>query len=134
MIHNCYLLNCTGKPEQDHVRCLFHLYHRKCKLLLLYTSVCKYCLKGIMQEVPVMAQCKQIRLVHMRIWFDPWPCSVDWGSSIAVNCGVGCSLSSDPTLLSVALAGSCSFKLIPSLGTSICCGCGPKKQNAGWGG
>ena len=23
--------------------------------------------------------------------FDPWPCSVDWGSGVAVSYGVGCS-------------------------------------------
>ena len=27
----------------------------------------------------------------------------------------------------VVWAGSCSSDLTPSLGTSICCGCGPKK-------
>ena len=28
----------------------------------------------------------------------------------------------------IAVAGSCSFDSAPSLGTSICCSCGPKKQ------
>ena len=58
--------------------------------------------------------------------FNPWLCSVGWhchelwcrsqtqlGSSIAV---------------AVVQAGSCSSSLTPSLGTSICFGCGPKKQ------
>ena len=31
--------------------------------------------------------------------FCPWPCSVDWGSSIAISCGVGRRCSSDPALL-----------------------------------
>ena len=30
--------------------------------------------------------------------------------------------------VAVAVAGSCSSDLAPSLGTSICCGCGPKKK------
>ena len=38
--------------------------------------------------VPVVAQQKQIQLVSIGCWFDPWPCSVGWGSSIAVSCGV----------------------------------------------
>ena len=35
----------------------------------------------------------------MRLEFDPWPCSVGWGSSIAVHCGVGHRCGSDPKLL-----------------------------------
>ena len=31
--------------------------------------------------------------------FDHWPCSVGWGSGIAVSCGVGCRRSLDHTLL-----------------------------------
>ena len=46
-----------------------------------------------------MAWQKQIRLVSMRIGFRLWPCSVGWGSRIAVNCGVGCRCDLDPTLL-----------------------------------
>ena len=30
--------------------------------------------------------------------FDPWPCSLGWGSGIAVSCGVGCRCGSDFTL------------------------------------
>ena len=30
--------------------------------------------------------------------------------------------------MAVVWAGSCSSDLIPSLGTSICCGCGPRKD------
>ena len=35
----------------------------------------------------------------MRSRFYPWPCSVGWGSGIAVSCGVGRKLGSNPTLL-----------------------------------
>ena len=31
--------------------------------------------------------------------FDPWPCLVGWGSGVAVSCGVGRGLGSDPALL-----------------------------------
>ena len=33
------------------------------------------------------------------MWFDPWPCSVGWGSSIALSCGVDHRHGSDPALL-----------------------------------
>ena len=33
------------------------------------------------------------------MWFDPWPCSVGWGSGVAMNCGVGCRRGLDSTLL-----------------------------------
>ena len=33
-----------------------------------------------------------------------------------------------PVAVAVVQAGSCSSNLTPSLGTSICCRCGPKKQ------
>ena len=35
----------------------------------------------------------------MRFGFDPWPCSVGWGSGVGVSCGVGCRCGSDPALL-----------------------------------
>ena len=53
--------------------------------------------KGIHTGVPVVAQWLANRLGTLR--FDPWPCSVGWGSSIAISCGVGCRLGSDPVLL-----------------------------------
>ena len=31
--------------------------------------------------------------------FNPWPCSVGWGSGVAMSCGVCCRCSLDPTLL-----------------------------------
>ena len=52
----------------------------------------------------------------LRIWHchEPWCTSQMWlGSCVA---------------MAMALAGSCSSKLTPSLGTSICCRCGPKKK------
>ena len=33
------------------------------------------------------------------MWVDHWPCSVGEGSGVAVSCGVGHRLGSDPTLL-----------------------------------
>jgi len=65
--------------------------------------------------------------IHGGHGFNPWPHSVGWGSGIAVSCamvadvarircswgcGVGCHLDSST----------------PSLGTSICHRCNPKKQ------
>ena len=46
-----------------------------------------------------MAHRKRIRLETMRLRFRSWPCSVGWGSGVAVSCGVGHRRSSDPTLL-----------------------------------
>ena len=40
--------------------------------------------------------------VGMNPWgweFDSWPCSVVWGSFVAMSCGISCSFSSDPSLL-----------------------------------
>ena len=31
--------------------------------------------------------------------FDPWPCSVVWGSGVSMSCGVGCKCGSDLVLL-----------------------------------
>ena len=47
----------------------------------------------------------------MRMWFDPWPCSV--GSGSLRCCGYG----------------SCSSNSTPSLGIFICLGWGPKKTD-----
>ena len=43
--------------------------------------------KGV--GIPTVAQQKLIRLVSMRMWFNPWTCSVGQGSGFAVNCDVG---------------------------------------------
>ena len=37
--------------------------------------------------------------MRLRIRFDPWPCSVAEGSGVAMSCGIGCRLGSDPALL-----------------------------------
>ena len=48
------------------------------------------------------------------------------GSGVAVSCGR--SQLWLRSWVAVAKAGSCSSDSTPSLGTSTCCGCGPKKQ------
>ena len=74
--------------------------------------------------VPVVVQQKQIRLVSMM-----WPHAMGQGSSIAMSCCVGRRRGFVPwTPVAVAMAGSCTSDSTPSLGTSICHGCGPKKQ------
>ena len=49
---------------------------------------------------------------------------------MAVSCGVGRRRGSDPVLLWLwcSCSCSCSSYWAPSLGTSLCCGCGPKKK------
>ena len=56
-------------------------------------------LKKYLLEVPVVVQWKLTRLGFTKTGFDPWPCSVGWGSGIAVICGVGHRHSLDPVLL-----------------------------------
>ena len=56
-------------------------------------------------------------------------CSVGSGSGSAMSCGVDLRRGSDPWFpVAVVQAGSSSSDLTLSLGTSIHCGCGPKKQ------
>ena len=46
-----------------------------------------------------------------------------------MSCGVGCRLRSDPALLWLwCRQAACSSDSTPSLGTSICRGCGPKNK------
>ena len=71
-----------------------------------------------------MVQQEQIQLGSMKIQVRALT-SVCQGSDIAMSCGVGCRCGSDSMLLWLALARSCSSDLTPSLGTSICCTCGP---------
>ena len=33
------------------------------------------------------------------MWFDPWPCSVGWGSGVAMSCGIGRRWGLEPLLL-----------------------------------
>ena len=86
-----------------------------------------YCIK-VTQGVPVLAQGKRIRLgtmrfrvqslvslsgLRIRCCHEPWCRSQTWlGSVVAV---------------ALAWASGYSSDLTPSLGTSICRGCGPKK-------
>ena len=46
-----------------------------------------------------MAQWKQTQLVSMRTTVDPWPCSVGWGSGLALSCVVVRRRGSDSALL-----------------------------------
>ena len=63
--------------------------------------------------------------------FNSWP----WLSGLRIQycckpCSVGCRCGSDLALLWLwCRRGSCSSDLTPSLGTSICCKCGPKKTS-----
>ena len=59
---------------------------------------------------------------------DPWPRSVGSGSGVAVSCGVGRRPGSDPALLWLWCRSIYSCDWTPSLGTSICCRCSPKKR------
>ena len=41
-------------------------------------------------------------MVSMRMWgcgFDPWPCSVGYGSGVAMSCGIGYRCGLGPPLL-----------------------------------
>ena len=79
--------------------------------------------------VPIVAQCKQTWLVSTTTWvwslallseLTIWCCSELW-------CRLQTPLGSH-VAMALAVAGSCSSDLIPSLGTCICHRCGPKKQ------
>ena len=79
------------------------------------------------QRIPVMAQWKPIRLGTMRLW-------VQFLASLSglriwhwreLRCRLQMQLGSG---VAVAVAGSYSSNWTPSLGTSICCGHGPKKD------
>ena len=65
--------------------------------------------------------------IHGGRKFDSWPGSVSKGSSIAVNCGVGRRCGWDLALLWLWRRLAATVP-IPSLGTSICRGCGPRKD------
>ena len=76
-----------------------------------------------------MAQQKRIRLGTMRLWVRALALLRGRESGVAVSCGVGRRRGSDPALLWLwCRPGSYSSDCTPSLGTSICLGCGPKKQ------
>ena len=77
-------------------------------------------------QSPVVMQ--RIRLVTMRLLFDPWPLSVGWGSGVAVSCGVDSRPCLDPAWLWHRHRRGCSSDWTPSLGTSICRCCGPETK------
>ena len=58
-----------------------------------------------------------------------WSSRRGTGSRVAVSCGVGRRPGSDPALLWLwrRLAATAPIQS-PSLGTSVCCRCGPKKK------
>ena len=62
----------------------------------------------------------------------PGPAQWVKGSSVVMTCGIGCGHGWDPMLLWLCRrpASSCSSYSVPSLGTSVCSGCGPKKKKA----
>ena len=59
--------------------------------------------------------------------FDPWPCSVGLGSGVAVSCGKVADEAWICVAVAVAPAGNYSSDSAPSLGTSMCHRCSPKK-------
>ena len=60
--------------------------------------------------------------IHEDVGSIPGPCSVGQGSSIAVSCGVG-----QRCILEHIAVAAYSSDSTPSLGTSICRECSPKK-------
>ena len=63
--------------------------------------------------------------------FDPWPCSVGWGSGVAMSCGIGCRRGLDLVLMWLWHRPTATAPIRPpSLGTSMCHGCGHKKTKA----
>ena len=79
--------------------------------------------------VPIVAQQKRIRLGTM--WLKVRSLALLSGSRIQCCCELWCrsqtQLGSD-VAVAVVQAGGCSSNSTPSLGTSMCCGCGPKKR------
>ena len=85
--------------------------------------------KRSLQGVPIMVQQKQIRLGTMRLWIQSlallgglriWRCHELWyRTQMQLGSGIAVSL---------AQAGSNCSDQTPSLGTSICYGCSPKKK------
>ena len=80
-------------------------------------------------EIPIMAQWELIQLVSVRIWVRSlaplsglriWRCHELWyRSQMQLRSRIA---------VAVAQAGSCSSYTAPILETSICHGCGPRKQ------
>ena len=53
----------------------------------------------VLSRVPLVAQQKQIQLASLRTRVQSLASSVDWGSDVAMSCGVVCRRSLDPALL-----------------------------------
>ena len=91
-------------------------------VLMFHKDTVFFCIKNKNEEVPIVAQRKWIWLVSMRMWV-PSLLSPQ-GLGVRCCCGLWCRLE---TWLG-SCVGSCSSDLTPSLGTSTCCWCGPRKQ------
>ena len=61
--------------------------------------------------------------------FDPWPCSVGYGSSVAVSC-VASVATQIQCCCGCGIDPSCSSNSTPGLGYSIWCKCSLKKNNS----
>ena len=90
-------------------------------------------LKGIFWEFPLWLSRKESGWYPWRHGFNPWSHPVCSGSGVAVSCGVGHRCSSDSSLMRLWHRLAAIPVLIPSLGTSICHLCCPKKKKKGWG-
>ena len=74
--------------------------------------------------VPVVAQRKWIWLAAMRMQVRSWTLLSGLGSIVVASCGVGHRLG----LIWHCCGVGYSSQLTLSLGTSVCCGCSPKKK------
>ena len=87
-------------------------------------------IKNKLAGLSIMAQRKRIHLVSMRMQAQSLPSlsGLRIGHCCELRCKSQTHLGSCVSV-AVAQAGSCSSDSTPSLGTSVCCGGGPKKQN-----
>ena len=79
--------------------------------------------------VPIVTQQKQIRLATMTLQVQSLASL--GGLRIWCRCELWCRLQmrlGSAVALAVVQASDCSSDSTPSLGTSICCGCGPRKN------
>ena len=113
--------------QTDHMLSLSFLI---CEINVTKTEPTSYSLNKIELGVLIVAQWKLIRLVTMRLWVQfltslsglrIWCCHELWCKLQTWWLGSG-------IIVAVAQAGSYSSDSTPSLGTSICRECSPKKQ------
>ena len=90
----------------------------------IYHSENSIAINIIVNGVPVVVQWKGIRLETMRFQIQSLASFSGLGSSVAMSRGVGRRCGLDLALLWLG----CSSNWTPSLGTSICHGCGLKKR------